>query len=305
VIARRNADAWAAQRFPCDLACLIISSMKAHDIMSRYPRTVSPDSDLALAISMMAWADIRHLPVVERGHLVGLLTEQGVIAYHAARGAIATTEPVALAMTSDPQTAGPDASVTELAGRMAEAKLTCLPIVDKGVLLGIVTTTDLLRAQVRSAMTPAPATPAAKKTVADVMTRDVLVVHPDDDLLAAAARMQQRHVRHLPVVDGAQRIVGMLSDRDVRAAVGDPAGVFERRSRPVALELLKVRDAMSQPAITTNADRPLDEVGRVFVSIAASALPVVDERGLLVGILSYVDVLRGLTELAGPPPAAP
>jgi acetoin utilization protein AcuB len=267
--------------------------MKARDVMTRFPKTIEVGDDVALAAQMMAWAQVRHLPVVRSGKLAGLLTERDVVVHLARTGAEGRLTPVDEVMTPTPQTAGPDDAVTEIAARMAEYRIGCLPVVETGSLIGVVTTTDVLRSHVRAAMSPEQ--PPSGRTVGDVMTSSPLTAFEDDYLLDAAARMVQHRIRHLPVINGDRRVLGMISDRDVRGAIGDPGGALQVGSRSPKLELLRVRDAMTRPAITTSSDRDCAEVAREFVSLAASALPVVDEKGTLLGILSYVDVLRGLT----------
>ena len=122
---------------------------------------------------------------------------------------------------------------------------------------------------------------------------DPASVHEGDHLLDAAARMQQLRVRHLPVVDSERRVVGMVSDRDVRTAVGDPGRAFER-GQPVALELMRVADVMSRPIIAAASDLTCAEAAALFVDARIGALPVVDGDDRLVGIVSYVDLLRPL-----------
>jgi len=129
-------------------------------------------------------------------------------------------------------------------------------------------------------------------TVADVMTRDPLDCHPDDRVLEIAARMQQHRVRHLPVVDGDRKVLAMISDRDVRNAIGDPATWMDEP--PIPLEELRVSGAMSEPAVSIPPEAPLADAIRRLVELEIGALPVVDERGVLLGIVSYIDVLRAL-----------
>jgi acetoin utilization protein AcuB len=163
-------------------------------------------------------------------------------------------------------------------------------VVERGDLVGLVTATDMLTARAREAQEE----PTGGPTVADVMSRSPTTVHPDDYLLDAAARMQELGIRHLPVVDGDGRVLGMLSDRDVRTAVGDPARVLSAR-HAAAVDLLRVRGAMSEPAITCTLDQGCREIGRLFADRGLGAMPVLDEQGALVGIVSYIDVLRVLT----------
>jgi acetoin utilization protein AcuB len=162
-----------------------------------------------------------------------------------------------------------------------------MPVVERGKLLGIATVTDVLDAEVRSAMAP---TPERGAIAADAMTAYPFTVSPDTTLADAAALMVRRHVRHIPVVDGTSTIVGMLSERDVRRAIGDPVHYVETRLRLLAQT--KVRDVMTAPAIVTAYDRPLAEIAKQFADDKLGALPIVDKFGALIGIVSYVDALR-------------
>jgi acetoin utilization protein AcuB len=129
-------------------------------------------------------------------------------------------------------------------------------------------------------------------TAADAMTPWPCTIAPDAPLSSAVALMLQHGIRHLPVVDGASSMVGMLSERDVRTAVGDPADYLDDSSATV--NAYRVRDVMTRPAIAVQFDRPLRDVARQFVSGKISAVPVLDKFGALIGIVSYVDALRVL-----------
>ncbi len=261
--------------------------MKTSDVMKRFPITLSPDDPVWLASHHMLWAKVRNLPVVANDRLIGLVTELD-LAVHRARAGGHQGERVERIMRTSPQTCGPDDSLTEISERMAHDKIGCLPVLDKGALVGVVTTTDLLRAQVRSAMEP---TQSGGPTVADAMVRNPATCHSDDRLLDAALKMKSLNVRHLPVVDAAGAALGMLSDRDIRTAIGDPTQVA---ARATAIDRLRVKDAMSAPAITVEPGRSCADVARDFIHLRASAVPVTDERGVVIGILSYIDLLRVL-----------
>lgn len=265
--------------------------MKAIDVMTRDPFTVTDTDTLGVAQSAMARRGIRHLPVVHEGRLVGMLSERDVLrARSLANGGDCWWATIVKdAMQLSPQTAGPDDSLTEIAGRMAAAKIGALPIVDRGKLLAIVTVPDVLAGEVRSAMAPAKE-PGA--TAGDVMTPWPITTRPDAPLGDAVAVMADRHVRHLPVVDAESAIVGMLSDSDVRTAVGSPLEYIGRHS---GFEIAyRVQDVMTRSVVIIPIDRPLVEVARQFADERLSAVPVVDKFGALVGIISYVDVLRAL-----------
>jgi acetoin utilization protein AcuB len=131
----------------------------------------------------------------------------------------------------------------------------------------------------------------ARAIVADVMTPFPLTVSPDTPVVDAVALMVDHHVRHLPVVDTKSDVVGMLSERDVRTAIGDPAQYIELSRATVRL---RVRDVMSVPVTCVPFDRPLLAVAQELADMRIGAVPVLDKFGALVGILSYVDALREL-----------
>ena len=266
--------------------------MKLKHIMKRSPQTIGPKDKLTRARDLMAWGGFRHLPVVSDGLLVGLITARDITAHQARSGESLASSPgdlVDQAMERDVETAHPEDLTVQAAGRMATQKIGCLPIMEDGQLIGLVTTTDLLAAQVSESIREHAQTAFS---VADFMTRDPVVALPDDLLLDAAARMQRQRIRHLPVVDANQRVIGMLSDQDVRTAIGDPSRVFERDLASSPVSSLHVRDAMTRPAITTTTDRSGTDLARDFVRLSATAMPVVDSDDKLLGIVSYIDVLR-------------
>lgn len=116
--------------------------------------TTTELAHLGVAYNLMRDREIRHLPVLRDGQLCGLLSERDVLGYRARAEADEDwwRDLVKDAMSSPPQTAGPDDSVTDAAGRLAAARIGALPVVDGGRLIGLVTTTDVLEAEVRRAM---------------------------------------------------------------------------------------------------------------------------------------------------------
>jgi len=125
-----------------------------------------------------------------------------------------------------------------------------------------------------------------------LMTHVPATAAADDNLFDAAARMADRNVRHLPVIDGERHVVGMLSDRDVRSLVGDSSRPLRPDDAKVRLRSLRVGDAMTRDAFVVRQDAPFAEVAKVFTDQKVGAVPVVDDADRLVGIISYVDVFK-------------
>lgn len=261
--------------------------MQLTEIMNRYPVTVDVGTDIALARHMMAWSGVRHLPVLSGGDMVGILSERDLLRFVAETKTEGANASVEAAMTTDVQTASPSDSVTEAAARLSTSRIGCLPVTEKGKLVGLITTTDVLNAEVRQALAPH----ASGLTATDLMTASPVSAHPDDYLLDAAGRMQSNNVRHLPVVDGSDKVVGILSDRDVRAAIGDPTATYDD-DRRVRLNSLRVADSMNRDPIAVGAGASLEQVAAVFVDHRLSAVPVIGDDNALIGIVSYIDILR-------------
>jgi len=137
--------------------------------------------------------------------------------------------------------------------------------------------------------------------VEKVMTRNPATIEPDATLSDAAETIVQGGFRHLPVVDGGGRLVGMLSERDLRTRLG----IDLRRYSEATLEALSepVSSAMSPDPISIGPKTPLAEALEIFADEKVGALAVVDASERLHGILSYVDLLAYLRERAGGPSA--
>ena len=237
----------------------------------------------------------RHLAVLHDGKVVGIVSERDLLEYRVAQGIGEAWRDVGVSgvMTRSPRAASPDDAVAQVAGRLASNRIGALPVIDDGVLVGIVTVADVLAAE-----TPPDARRARRaSTAADTMTPGPFTTTPGESLLDATRRMSVHGIRHLPVVDEVDRVVGMLSERDVRTAVGDP----ERFLLAGARVALRVRDAMSSAPVTVTEDRPITDLARIFQDAHLGALPVIDRAEHLVGVVSYVDVLRAL---AAPQPRA-
>lgn len=137
---------------------------------------------------------------------------------------------------------------------------------------------------------PKPRRPArlGEVVVADLMTSEPATVLWTASVGAALAKLHRLDVRHLPVVDEEGALVGMLSDRDFRPLPHDAAS-----SRSPSPEL-PVSDLMSSDVLSVQAETSARELIDLLLDQKVGALPVTDSEGALVGIVSYIDVLRGL-----------
>ena len=131
----------------------------------------------------------------------------------------------------------------------------------------------------------------AAPTARLVMTPDPETVLEEASLFEAAALMAELGVRHLPVVDELGKLIGMLSDRDIRSAIGDPVEALRGRHEDSES---RASDVMSPDPLRASLDTPVSEIAEMLVDERIGAVPVVDEGDRPVGIISYVDLIRFL-----------
>ena len=131
-------------------------------------------------------------------------------------------------------------------------------------------------------------------TALDLMTGEPASIRATAKVRRAAEILQNLDIRHLPVVNETYELVGMISDRDLRA-VSVPYFLDEETAGSIAAVLdADVSSVMSGDVISVDEDATAGEIVLLMLEHKIGAVPVIDVEGLLVGIVSYVDVLRSL-----------
>ncbi len=124
--------------------------------------------------------------------------------------------------------------------------------------------------------------------VEDYMSTPVVVVKPEDTLAYARNLMIRYRIGRLVVIDDAERPIGILTRSDMVRALS------EYRSRTI--DSLRVEEVMTKNPATVKASQPLRQAARVLLEKGVSGLPVVDEDGKLVGIITKTDIVKAYAE---------
>lgn len=128
-------------------------------------------------------------------------------------------------------------------------------------------------------------------TVDEIMTPDPITIDGSTTLGEAAATMADNDIRHLPVLER-KRVVGIVSDRDLAAWLLEDLNAMLDRDDSTPLSRA-VADVMSGDVLTIDPKAEISELIETMVDGRVGAIPVVDQHDeRLVGIVSYVDVLR-------------
>jgi acetoin utilization protein AcuB len=272
-----------------------VQGMMQHEVVS-----APPDLSLAEALDLMQQHHIRHLPVVSGQQIIGLLTDRDI---RQAMPSSATTlrleeiaeqmETVAIAtcMTVPVETVEAHTTAVEAARQLLESPFDCLPVVDQGRLVGMVTATDFLRRFLAAAI------PAGEGLhVRDYMQTAPLTVAPSDIVRTAYHRMRCAHIRHLPVIATGRRLVGLLTDRDVRRLQASDISaltVYEQREPTYTLT---VQEVMTRHVVTVEEDTPVADAGQRLLHHQIGCLPVVSSDGTLNGIVTVRDLIRAYVQ---------
>jgi len=126
--------------------------------------------------------------------------------------------------------------------------------------------------------------------VRDIMRRPAVTVAAATTLAQANRTMQEHGIRHLPVLEG-ERLVGVVTDRDLRLATSSLAPAPLPAHTPVS-------DVMSRPPETADPGDPVEDAARTMRQKKIGCLPVVEE-GRVVGIITGLDLLDALLRMTG------
>lgn len=134
--------------------------------------------------------------------------------------------------------------------------------------------------------------------VRDVMTPDPIAIRSDRTIREALETLEKHHIRHLPILEDG-RLSGILSDRSVAPW---QQTLFDAESwHDVDLEALlmqtRVADIVERRVVSIEPDAPVSAAIDALLDHNIGAVPVVDDREELVGIVSYVDLLRAMRSL--------
>ena len=132
----------------------------------------------------------------------------------------------------------------------------------------------------------------------DIMTADPVTVRADSTVKEALLILQSMEIRHLPVVSANDDLIGMVSDRDLRG-MSIPRVIDERWFGDLRVAMQeKISSIMTADVLSVDVDADVTEIIDLMLEYKVGAVPVVDGDGGLVGIVSYMDVLRELAVLA-------
>jgi len=127
--------------------------------------------------------------------------------------------------------------------------------------------------------------------VKERMSNNPATAKPDDGLKDAIWKMERGHFRHLPVVDDNEKLIGMLTDRDIRL-IRPSLAFVKKEEADVQLWSIAVQQAAVFDPVRVKPETSLKEAADVMLRWHVGGLPVVDDHEKVVGMITYTDILR-------------
>ena len=131
------------------------------------------------------------------------------------------------------------------------------------------------------------------------MSKDVITVREDAPMMKASIIMKERKVRCLPVVDKKGKLVGIVTDDDIRDASPSKATTLDVYELNYLLATIKVESIMTRNLVFVRPDETVEFAAILMLENKISALPVIDDKDALVGIITQTDVFKCLIHITG------
>ncbi len=135
--------------------------------------------------------------------------------------------------------------------------------------------------------------------ISDWMTKDVISVESDVSMMKVSKLMKEKHIRRLPVVDAGKKLLGIVTDRDIKEASPSKATTLDIHELYYLLSEIKVKDIMTVKPFTVTPDNTIEKAALMMMEKRVGGLPVVDDKGVIAGIITESDIFKVLISITG------
>ena len=326
----------------------------ARDIMNTDVKTLTLDHTVKQCLQFMEGRRVRHVPIVnfpdegeKKPYFIGVVSERDMLRLnapdadtHASNRRAKKTgkqkidrralrQLLVQIVARKPKSVSLQTPVQDVITVMISNHIDMVPVLDNGNLVGIITTTDLMKLFFRLDKVIHRVYPELKKGtlpadmvsessakakilfswvfrgVQEIMTEQVICLEPQDNLARAMEVMQTEEIRHVPIMDEQEKFVGLVSDRDIlrnlpfagRRPLPLPKRFREHlfATDPGTKSLqLPLESIMARKVLHILPSCSVCEAVDILYSKKVSCLPVVDEQEKLRGIVTVTDLMRAL-----------
>ena len=131
------------------------------------------------------------------------------------------------------------------------------------------------------------------------MTADVITIDEDTPMMKASIIMKENKIRSLPIVDNKHRLVGIVTDRDLRDASPSKATTLDVYELNYLISTIKIKDLMTRDLVFVRPDDTVEFAAILMLENKISSLPVINDKGFLIGIITQTDIFKVLINITG------
>lgn len=131
------------------------------------------------------------------------------------------------------------------------------------------------------------------------MNTDVITVDEDTAMMKASIIMKDRNIRGLPVVSDNGKLVGIVTDRDIKGASPSKATSLDIHELNYLISTIKVKDIMTKDLVCAKPDETVEFAAILMLENKISSLPVVNGKNALIGIITQTDIFKVLVKITG------
>ena len=135
--------------------------------------------------------------------------------------------------------------------------------------------------------------------IKDWMSKTPVTAKPATSIMKAAKLMKENGFHRLPVADDDGKLVGIVSDRDIKEASPSKATTLDMHELYYLLSEIKVGDIMTKTVISVSPDDTVEKAAVLMLRHNVGGMPVVDAKGLVVGVITDSDIFKVLVSITG------
>jgi len=323
----------------------------ARDIMNANVEVLTLDHTVNQCLQFMKGRSVRHVPVVDlpnedekKPYFIGVISDRDILRLNAPNSDENVTQKkdkralgqlLLQIVTRKPKSVTPQTTVKEIVGIMTGNHIDMVPVLDSSDLVGVITTTDLIKLffkledvihklcpELNEGSTTFETTSQSSskmkilhnwiyRTVQEIMTKKVISLKPQDCIARAIEVIQTEELRHIPVTDEKEKLIGLISDRDILRNLpfsGKRSQTPSKRFREhlfagdswntnflMHLEKIMVRDVLN-----ISPGCKIRKAVDILYQKKISCLPVINKDEKLEGIVTVTDLMRAFLDAYEP-----
>ncbi|WXG41165.1 MAG: CBS domain-containing protein [Candidatus Freyarchaeum deiterrae] len=258
--------------------------MLVKDIMVKGLYTVDKDDMVSYAMELMVKKRVSRLLVVDKGKLVGVITEKDIfdrLGSSKMKSLTASGVHVSGVMSGNPLTVAPQTDVVEAAKMMIDKQISSLPVIENGELVGVITKSTMTRLCFH----------IENIFVGQIMTKSPITTTPFDRVVNVRRTMLERNISSLPVLEEG-KVVGMVTEGQIALYLAQFRDNVPGKYQEERIRHIDVNEIMQKAPTKLHPDNKISLAADQMRKERVKSLPVINYEERLNGILTKTDLTR-------------